>query len=80
MGGTIWHPNDATWDLLHQQAFVKLKTTLTTTTLLKNPRCGQNEEFFTSTDASKYAVGAILLQNDTIGHMQPCAYYSKVFQ
>ncbi len=45
-----------------------------------NPRCGQNEEFFISTDVSKYVVGDVLLQKDTNGHMQPCAYYSKVFQ
>jgi transposase InsO family protein len=59
---------------------VKLKTALTTAPLLRNPRCGQNEEFYISTDASKYAVGAVLLQKDANGHMQPCAYYSKVFQ
>jgi hypothetical protein len=29
---------------------------------------------------SKYAVGAVLLQKDEQGHLQPCAYYSKVFQ
>ena len=70
-----------TWDLSHQQAFVKLKTALTIAPLLRNPRCGQDEEFFISTDASsKYAVGAVLLQKDADGHMQPCAYYSKVFQ
>jgi hypothetical protein len=29
---------------------------------------------------SKYAVGVVLLQKDEQGHLQPCAYYSKVFQ
>jgi hypothetical protein len=28
---------------------------------------------------SKYAVGAVLLQKDEQGHLQPCYYYSKVF-
>ena len=65
------------WNLTHQQAFVKLKTALTTAPLLRNPRCGSNEEFYISTDASNYAVGAVLLQKDINGHMQPCAYYSK---
>jgi hypothetical protein len=59
---------------------VKLNAALTAAPLLRNPRCGENEEFYISTDASKYAVGAVLLQKDTNGHMQPCAYYSKVFQ
>ncbi len=71
---------DFTWDVQHHQAFINLKTTLTTAPRLRNPRCGQDEEFFISTDASKYAVGAALLQKDANGHMQPCAYYSKVFQ
>jgi hypothetical protein len=50
------------WDISHQQAFVKLKSALTMAPLLRNPSCGQNEEFYISTDASKYAVGAVLLQ------------------
>ncbi len=50
-----------TWDLSHQQAFVKLKAALTIAPLLRNLTCGENEEFYISIDASKYAVGAVLL-------------------
>ena len=37
-------------------------------------------EFIISTDASKYAPGAILIQADDNGNLHPCAYYSKTFQ
>ena len=31
------------------------------------------------TDASLFAVGAILLQADTNGNLHPCAYFSRTF-
>jgi len=35
--------------------------------------------FTIETDASKYASGAVLLQQDTNGDIHPCGYLSKSF-
>ena len=34
-------------------------------------------EFVISTDASKYGLGAVLLQKDDKGNLRPCAYFAK---
>ena len=57
-----------------------LKHALTTSPVLRSPRCGPDAKFIISTDASKYAGRAILLQDDENGDLRPCAYYSKTFQ
>ena len=41
---------------------------------------GPHSEFVVSTDASKYALGAVLLQQDTHGKLRPCAYYAKTLK
>ena len=71
---------DFTWSDEHHSAFVHLKNVLISAPLLHTPKCGPDAEFVISTDASKFAAGAILLQADENGDLHPCAYYSKVFQ
>ena len=46
---------------------------MTTAPVLKRPACGRNSEFVISIDASKYGFGAVLLQTDSKGQLQP--YY-----
>jgi hypothetical protein len=45
-----------------------------------NPRTGLTSEFVTSTDASKFELGVVLLQKDFKGHLRPCAYFAKGLQ
>jgi len=38
------------------------------------PKSGRNAEFIVATDASKVGIAGVLLQEDSEGHLRPCAY------
>ncbi|KMQ85846.1 enzymatic polyprotein endonuclease reverse [Lasius niger] len=67
--------NKFQWTQEQQHAFKILKEKLTTAPVLKYPDFAQ--EFIVTTDASDYAIGAILSQGK-IGEDQPVAYASRV--
>lgn len=64
------------WDATHQRSFKALKEMLTTAPTLLIPDTSEGKSFVIHIDASDYAVGAVLLQDQGRG-LQPCAYYSK---
>jgi transposase InsO family protein len=64
------------WDANHQRSFKALKEMLTTAPTLIIPDTSPGKSFVIHIDASDYAVGAVLLQDQGLG-LQPCAYYSK---
>ncbi len=41
------------------------------------PKSGQEEEFVVVIDASKADIVRVLLQEDSEGHMRPCAYSAR---
>lgn len=65
------------WTSECQQAFEQLKTLFTCEPTLKHPdpAC----PFMVQTDTSDIAVGGILLQKNSLGQLQPCAYTSRRF-
>jgi len=63
------------WTADQQDAFNKLKEKLTTAPVLRYPDFTQ--EFIVTTDASAYALGAVLSQG-TVGDDRPIAYASRV--
>jgi len=63
------------WTTLQQHAFETLKTKLISAPVLKYPDF--NEEFLVTTDASDYAIGAVLTQGK-VGQDCPIAYASRV--
>jgi hypothetical protein len=65
------------WSQVEHTAFLKMKQAMTSAQVLRRPYCGKDADFVISTDASKYGVGAVLLQKDDKGKLQPCAYYAK---
>jgi putative transposase len=58
------------WRQEHQEAFEQIKTVISKETLLTFPDF--NEPFHIYTDASKYQLGAVIMQND-----KPIAFYSR---
>jgi putative transposase len=58
------------WRKEHQDAFDQIKTLISKETLLTFPNF--NEPFHIYTDASKYQLGAVIMQNN-----QPIAFYSR---
>ena len=68
---------DFQWDKACHDAFVQLKTTLTTAPVLATPRTGPKEEFILSTDASTFGIGAVLLQKQKDNSIRPVSYYAK---
>ena len=61
------------WSLKCNSAFALLKQKLCSAPVLLVPKTGPLSEFVVSTDASKYALGAVLLQKDDTGQLWPCA-------
>ena len=67
------------WSKDCAEAFKRLKIAMTKEPVLMAPRTGSKESFFVATDASKYAIGAVLLQYTEDGkYLKPCAYYAKM--
>jgi hypothetical protein len=62
------------WSDQQRQAFERLKEALTTAPVLAIPQFGK--PYIIYTDASDYAVGAVLLQDQGDGP-RPCAYFSR---
>ena len=65
------------WTTSCQQAFDTLKQQFLTKPILQIP--DRNKPFVLETDASKYASGAVLMQEDNNGDLKPCGYISKGF-
>jgi len=64
------------WDQEEEQAFCSLQSVLTTAPVLILPDYGK--PFMLITDASDYATGTILEQEDAFGHSHPVALFSKL--
>ena len=41
------------------------------------PKYGHGAEFVVATDASKVGIAGVLLQEDSNGHLRPCAYWAR---
>jgi len=67
-----------TWTPACEAAFTGLQRTLTTSPVLILP--DYDKAFTLITDASDYATGTILEQEDALGCSHPVAYYSKSLQ
>ena len=65
------------WTAECQQAFEELKRHFTEEPVLIMP--DQTKPFQIECDASKYASGAVLTQNNGNGNRHPCAFISKTF-
>jgi len=68
------------WSAKCNAAFELLKQKLCTAPVLLVPTTGPSSQFVVTTDASKYALGAVLLQKDETGKLRPCAYYAKTLK
>jgi len=66
------------WGTAQAEAFAALQNALTTSLVLLLP--DYDRPFMLITDASDYATGAILEQDDAFGRSHPVAYYSKSLQ
>ena len=62
------------WGTEHQQAFDTLKEALVSSSILAHPKT--DEPYRLYTDASDYAIGAILVQEDEHGVERPISYLS----
>ncbi|XP_058041925.1 uncharacterized protein LOC131199783 [Ahaetulla prasina] len=63
------------WTMECQAAFEKLKRLFAAEPILKHP--DMDVPFVIQADASDVAVGAVLLQNNVDGKLQPCAFTSR---
>ena len=66
------------WNPLHQQAFEQLINALTSYPVLRQPDF--TRPFFVFTDASGFALGAVLSQKDDDNHEYACAYASRILK
>ncbi len=41
------------------------------------PKSGRDAEFIVTTDARKVGIAAVLRQEDSKGHLRPCAYWAR---
>ena len=68
-------PAKMEWTIDCQQAFQKLKDSLTSVPVLSTP--DDCNDFILQTDASDRGIGAVLSQQDEYGSDNPIAYFSK---
>ena len=68
-------PESIEWSVAAETAFEKLKTTLTSSTVMRNP--DPNLTFLVQTDASDVGIGVVLSQRDPLGNDYPITYFSK---
>ena len=65
------------WTTTHNTAFSQLKSLFLSKSILQLPNPSQ--PFALTTDATKYALGALLLQTNPNGEWHPCSYLSQSF-
>lgn len=65
------------WTTECQMAFDQLKMAFTSKPILRLP--DKSRPFVLETDASKYATGAVLMQEDSNGDLHPCGFISARF-
>ena len=58
-------------------AFETLKARMISAPVLLIPKSGQDADFVVATDASKVGIAGVLLQEDSDGHLRPCAYWAR---
>ncbi len=58
-------------------AFETLKARMISAPVLLIPKSGRDAEFIVATDASKVGIAGVLLQEDSEGHLRPCAYCAR---
>ena len=63
------------WGAEQQRAFDNIKKTLISALVLVHPRC--DAPFIVETDASNFALGAVLLQADDQGVERPVSFFSR---
>ena len=56
-------------------AFETLKSHMIFASVLLISKTGHEAEFVVATDASKFSISGVLLQEDTSGSLRPCAYF-----
>ena len=66
------------WGAIQDEVFNKLKNAFTSAPILTLP--DPNKPFYVETDASNFAVGAILSQHDSENKLHPCAFYSRTLK
>lgn len=74
-GGKSWLTQLLKWSMECQTAFKKLKRLFAAEPVLKHPDL--DKSFIIEVDASDVALGAVLLQKNQQGLLQPFAYISK---
>lgn len=65
------------WTPSHQRAFDQIKELLTNAPVLANPDFSGRFPYVVTTDASAFAVGAVLEQQQPDGAYRPLAYFSR---
>ena len=70
--------NEVSWDDAREQAFQTLKANISQPPILRLPDVSQ--PFILQTDASNTGLGAVLLQEDSIGEKHPVAFASRKLQ
>ncbi len=58
-------------------AFETLKARIIYAPVLLIPKSGPNTSFVVATYASKVGIAGVLLQEDSDGHLRPCAYWAR---
>ena len=65
------------WEQIHEDAFQQIKKVIRNIKQLHLPDL--NKPFFVETDASHHSIGAVLMQQDDDGILQPIEWLSKAF-
>ncbi len=63
------------WTTVAAKAFEYLRSAVTSSPVVIHPDV--NKQFYLETDASEFAIGAVLLQKSSSDHLHPVAYYSR---
>ncbi len=58
-------------------AFETLKARTISALDLPTPKSGQEAEFVVATNANKVGIVGVLFQEDSNGHLRPCAYWAR---
>ena len=63
--------------VITKAAFEALKARMIFDPVLLIPKYGKDTEFIVATDKSKVGIAGVLLQEDSEGHLRPCAYWTR---